>query len=71
MPATAIYRLRVGVLQSPGMADNVVLAYSEPMKTSDELITANQVTPYIAAVSDLHNGPVVLDVPAKTDKGVL
>jgi hypothetical protein len=71
MPATAVYRLRAGVLQLPGMADNVILAYSEPMKTSDELITANQVTPYIGAVADLRNGPVVLEVPAKTDKGVL
>ncbi len=26
MPASAIYRFRVGVLESPGMADNVVIA---------------------------------------------
>jgi hypothetical protein len=36
-----------------------------------ELITPNQVTPYIAAVSDLRSGPVVLEVPAKTAKAVL
>ena len=31
MPASAIYRFRVGVLEVPGMADNVVLAYSAPL----------------------------------------
>jgi hypothetical protein len=71
MPASAIYRMRVGLLEQPGMAENVVIAWPQPMKTSDELITANQVTPYIAAVSDLRKGPVVLEVPAKTAKAVL
>jgi hypothetical protein len=71
MPATAIYRLRVGLLEQPGMADNVITAFSGPLKTIHELITPNQVTPYVAAVSDLRNGPVVLEVPAKTAKAVV
>jgi hypothetical protein len=71
MPASAIYRFRVGLLELPGMADNIVNAYSGPLNTNAEVITGNQVTPYIAAVSDLRNGPVVLEVPAKTDKAVL
>jgi hypothetical protein len=71
MPASAIYRLRVGLLEQPGMADNVITAYTGPLHTYHELITANQVTPYIAAVSDLRKGAVVLEVPAKTDKAVL
>lgn len=71
MPATAIYRLRVGLLEQPGMADNAITAYSGPLHTDHEVITGNQVTPYIAAESDLRKGPVVLEVPAKTDKGVL
>jgi hypothetical protein len=71
MPAVAIYRLRVGLLEQPGMADNVITAYSGPLHTFHELITPNQVTPYIAGASDLRNGPVVLEVPAKTEKAVL
>jgi hypothetical protein len=71
MPASAIYRFRVGTLALPGMDDNVILAYPRPLKTTDELITANQVTPYVGAVSDLRKGPVVLEVPAKTAKAVL
>jgi hypothetical protein len=71
MPASAIYRFRVGLLEQPEMADNVITAYSGPLKTIQELITPNQVTPYIGAVSDLRNGPVVVEVPAKSDKAVL
>lgn len=71
MPASAIYRLRVGFLELPGMADNVILSYSGPLRTIQEAITPNQVTPYICATSDLRNGPVVLEVPAKTSKAVL
>lgn len=71
MPAVAIYRLRIGFLEQPGMADNVVDAFSGPLHTFAEAITPNQVTPYILAVSDLRNGPVVLEVAPKTDKAVL
>jgi hypothetical protein len=71
MPASAIYRLRVGLLAQPGMADNVINSYSGPLHTFHEVITGNQVTPYIAATTDLRNGPVVVEVPAKTEKAVL
>ena len=71
MPASAIYRFRVGLLEQPGMADNVITAYSGPLHTFHEMITANQVTPYIGATSDLRKGPVVVEVPPKTDKAVL
>src|SRR6516225_8636528 len=59
------------LLELPGMADNVILSYSGPLRTIQEAITPNQVTPYICATSDLRNGPVVLEVPAKTNKAVL
>jgi hypothetical protein len=71
MPAVAIYRFRLGLLSQPGMTDNVITAFDGPLHTFHELITPNQVTPYIGALCDLRNGPMVLDVPAKTDKGVL
>jgi hypothetical protein len=71
VPASAIYRFRVGLLEQPGMSDNVITAFSGPLHTFHELITPNQVTPYIGALSDLRNGPVVLEVPPKSDKAVL
>src|SRR5215468_6400978 len=57
MPASAIYRMRVGFLELPGMADNVIAAFSGPSRTIQEAITANQTTPYIVGCSDLRNGP--------------
>ena len=71
MPAVAIYRFRAGMLQVPGMADNVIATTVTPLATKQEFITPNQTTPYTTAVSDLRNGAVVLEVPAKTDKVVL
>ena len=71
MPASAIYRFRVGVLEQPGMADNVIAANPGPLTTMTEAITPNSVTPYIAEFSDLRNGPLVLELPAKSDKASL
>lgn len=71
MPASAIYRFRQGLLELPDVADNVVVSYSGPLRTIQEAITPNTVTPYIAAFSDLRSGPVVLELPAKTDKASL
>lgn len=33
MPASAVYRMRVGFLELPGMADNVIASYSGPLRT--------------------------------------
>ena len=71
MPASAIYRLREGFMQLPGVEDNVVIAYSGTAVSRHKAITANAATPYITAYSDLRKGPVVLTVPAKTDKASL
>src|SRR5215472_5400167 len=40
MPASAIYRFRVGMLELPGMADNVIAASFAPLATKQEFITA-------------------------------
>lgn len=70
-PATAIYRLREGFLDVPGVDDNVVVAYSKPALSIHKAITANTATPYITAYTDLRNGPVVLEVPAVSKKASL
>ncbi|MBI9064365.1 MAG: DUF1254 domain-containing protein [Marinilabiliaceae bacterium] len=71
MPATAIYRLREGFLEVPGVDDNVVVAYSKPALSKHKAITANTATPYITAYTDLRGGPVVLEVPAVSEKASL
>jgi len=54
-----------------GVADNEILAMSRPLTTRHEALTANNTTPYITATSNVRNGPMVLEVPAQSAKGVL
>ncbi len=70
MPAVGIYGFRRATY-AVGGDDNVILAWSKPAGTNAELLTANDVTPYILSMTDLRKGPVVLEVPAATDKAVL
>ncbi|NOX84847.1 MAG: DUF1254 domain-containing protein [Chlorobi bacterium] len=51
--------------------NNTILAWSKPAGPNAELLTANNVTPYILAMTDLRNGPVVIEVLAATKKAVL
>ncbi len=69
-PAVGIYGLRRGMF-ALGMKDNEILAMSHAATTRHELLTANNATPYIAANADLRNGPVVLEIPTASQKGVL
>jgi hypothetical protein len=71
MPAAAIYRFRESVLEIPGVSDCVIVAYSGTLKTRHEEITPNTATPYIGAVADLRSGPLVLELPAATERGSL
>ncbi len=70
MPAVGIYGFRRATLAIGG-GDNTILAWSKPADAKAELLTANNNTPYILAMTDLKKGPVVLEVPAKSDKASL
>jgi len=70
MPAVSIYRFNKGdAALSP--KPNTILAFSEGATPNAEILTANNVTPYIFSQTDLSNGPVVIEVPAATDKASL
>jgi hypothetical protein len=71
IPALAIHRFREGLYEVPGVEDNVVLAFSGTLKARHEVITANTAVPYISAFTDLRSGPVVVEVPAATEKASL
>ncbi len=74
MPALAIMGLTDGFLKDAGergMDYNDIMAQSKPFSQGIEALTPNTVTPYILAFSDLHDGPVVLEVPAANDKSRL
>ena len=70
MPAVGIYGFRKAT-KAVGGDDNVILAWSKVATAKAELLTANNVTPYILAMTDLRKGPVVVEVPAKSDKALL
>jgi hypothetical protein len=70
-PAVGIYRLRAGGFKAFGVTDNDIIACSKPATPRIEALTPNNVTPYIVAFTDLRTGPVVLEIPAKTDKAVM
>ena len=70
-PAVMIYGFRRGMFEGLGIKDNEVMAMSKPFTTRHEFLTANNSTPYIAANADLQNGPVVVEIPAATAKGVI
>jgi hypothetical protein len=71
MPATSIYRAREGAFKACGITDNEIIAWSKPSTPTAEMLTPNTITPYIAGFTDLRKGPVVLEIPAKSDKAVL
>lgn len=70
MPAVSIYGFRRATYAIGG-DDNVILAWSKPAGPNAELLTANDVTPYILSMTDLRKGPVVLEVPPASEKAVL
>ncbi len=70
MPAVGIYGFRKAT-ERIGGTDNTILAWSRPADARAELLTANNNTPYILAMTDLKKGPVVLEVPAKSEKALL
>ncbi|MBV8638137.1 MAG: DUF1254 domain-containing protein [Candidatus Eremiobacteraeota bacterium] len=69
-PAVGVYGIRRGLF-ALGVNDNDIMAMSRPATTRHELLTANNATPYIAANANLQSGPVVLEIPPASDKGVL
>ncbi|MEA3469575.1 MAG: DUF1214 domain-containing protein [Thermodesulfobacteriota bacterium] len=71
MPALGIYGLRTGFMSALKMNNNDIAAFSGPLKQKMEAITPNTVTPYILAFTNLSEGPVVLEIPARTEKSSL
>ena len=70
IPAVSIY----GFHRAPialGGGSNTVLAWSGPAKPNLEALTGNNQTPYLLSQTDLSKGPVVVEIPAATDKASL
>jgi len=67
MPMVNIYNYYKGAMNL-GAAPNTILAWSKPAKPNGEFVTGNNQTPYILSQTDLSKGPVVVEVPAVTEK---
>jgi hypothetical protein len=70
MPAIAVYAFHRAAAEL-GAGSNVILAWSKPARPNLEALTANNQVPYITSQTDLRPGPVVLEVPAASDKASL
>ena len=67
MPAVGIYGFNLAT-KGVGGGDNTILAWSDLASANSELLTANNVTPYLTSQTDLSKGPVVVEIPKATDK---
>ena len=70
MPAVSMAGVRKS-LAGIGAGYNEVVYFSQPLEARHEFLTANNQTPYVLAVLDLHRGSMVLDVPAASSKVAL
>ncbi len=70
IPAVAIYGYEKG-LRKLGAEPNTIGAFSGPATAYFETPTANNVTPYISAFTDLRKGPVVVELPPASEEASL
>lgn len=70
MPAIAVYGFHRAAAEL-GAGANVILAWSKPAKPNLEALTGNNQVPYITSQTDLRPGPVVIEVPAASEKASL
>ena len=70
MPAVGMYAFWRAA-EAWGAGSNTISAWSTPSTPYMEGVTGNNQTPYILSQTDLSKGPVVVDVPAATDKASL
>lgn len=64
IPAVSMNALRKGLLEC-GPANNTVITFEDLMDSRTVFLTANCNTPYTWVWYDLHNGPVVVEIPPK------
>lgn len=71
MPLVNFDALRQAYLRDGGARYNDILYWSRPSDWRVQLPTPNHTTPYVMSFFDLRKGPVVLDIPATGDAGLL
>jgi hypothetical protein len=64
LPSVSVWAIRKGILEW-GPANSTVPIFDNLMTPKSLFLTANNNTPYTSFWIDLHNGPIVLEVPPK------
>jgi hypothetical protein len=70
MPAVSMAAVRASLKRDLDADFGDIVYFSNVMEPRHEFLTANNQTPYVFTCFDLRRGPMVLDVPAATDKTV-
>jgi hypothetical protein len=68
MPAVAVQDVLVATRRDLGGDEGDIVYLSHPMDSRHGFLTANDVTPYTIASLTIKDGPIVVEVPAGTDK---
>ena len=68
IPAVGVADILVSTRRDLGGDVGDIIYFSKPMDSRHGLLTANNVTPYTIASLTLKDGPIVVEVPAATDK---
>ncbi len=71
MPMVSMAAVRKSIKRDLGADFGDIVYLSNVMEPRHEFLTANNQTPYVLTVFDLRHGPMVLDVPAASDKVAL
>lgn len=68
IPAVAVADILLSTRRDLGGDVGDIIFFSKPMDSKHGFLTANNVTPYTIASLTLKDGPIVVEVPAATDK---
>jgi hypothetical protein len=68
IPAVALQDVLVATRRDLGGDEGDIVYLSHPMDSRHGFLTANNVTPYTVASLTIKDGPIVVEVPAATDK---
>ena len=68
MPAVSVYDIELSTQRDLGAKFGDIVYFTKPMTSRHGFLTANDVTPYVVASLTSKDGPLVVEVPAASDK---
>ena len=68
MPAVSVYDIELSTQRDLGAKFGDIVFFTQPMTSRHGFLTANDVTPYVVGSLSIKDGPLVVEVPAASDK---